>query len=235
MAVAGIAALIPLLGNTVASFLTTWTGSLSWMVTPVIAVLVAMATTLLQAVGKRTRTAPEAPAGHAPAVPGRTDVGVPKALLVILLVVGGGAAALTFGVRYVVGYITGNEPGTEILVEPVGAAEGGLRLDVESVESTAHFTRLEVVAHNDTGTSVTLPLFKTAQLVGGDGTTLEADPFRSRWADTVAPGGVLRGTITFPGHLGDDVLTARFGFTHRFAFGGSSEPLFVEGIRLRRR
>jgi hypothetical protein len=244
LAIAGVVALIPLLGNVVASFLTTWTGSLSWMVPPTVAVAIGMATALVQATGSAPGHAAPEPASP-PGVPSpvdaspeparRREASVGRAILVVLLVIGVGGFALTLGVRYVIGYLTGNESGTERLARPATGSAEGLTLSVESVVYTDHFTRLEVVTRNETGNSVSLPLFKNSLLVGGDGTTLEADSFRSRWSNTVAPGGVQRGTITFQGHLPDRVRRGRFGFTRVFAMGfGGPDSIFVEGIRLKR-
>ena len=67
--IAGVCALIPLLGNVAASFLTTRTGGGSWLVVPVVGVAVAMVTALVQAFGSAEATARPAPgpyAGQAP-------------------------------------------------------------------------------------------------------------------------------------------------------------------------
>lgn len=153
---------------------------------------------------------------------------------IILLVIGVGGFALTFGVRYVVGYITGNESGTERLVQSATGSADGLTLVVESFVATDHFTRLEVAARNDSDISLTLPLFKNCLLVGADGTTLEADPFRSRWSDSIAPGGLQRGSITFPGHIPTRVSEARLVFSTIFGMGfGGPDSIFVESIQLK--
>jgi hypothetical protein len=131
----------------------------------------------------------------------------------------------------VVGYITGNEPGTERLIKPVSARAGGLTLTVESVEHTAHFTRVRLAARNNTRTALSLPLFGNSVFVGDDGSTLEADPFRSRWSVTMAPGSVQRGAVTFNGHPSDAVTRASLSFAQIFGPGGGS--ITVRGIRLR--
>jgi hypothetical protein len=115
---------------------------------------------------------------------------------------------VTEAVRYGVGYITGNEPGTDRLKSPATASDDGLTLTVESVTYTDHFTRVRLAARNETETALSLPLFGYCVLIGADGTTLQADPFRSRWSDTLAPGSLQCGTIhskvTYPTPSGED-------------------------------
>lgn len=60
----------------------------------------------------------------------------------------------------------------------------------KSVTYTAYFTRVGVAARNQTGAAVSLPLYGYCLLTGCDGTTLQADPFRSCWSDTLAPASV---------------------------------------------
>jgi hypothetical protein len=145
---------------------------------------------------------------------------------------GVGGWGVAQGVRYVVGYITGNEPGTERLIKPVSASAGGLTITVESVKHTAHFTRVRLAARNNTRTALSLPLFGNSVLVGEDGSTLEADPFRSRWSVTMAPGSLQRGAVTFNGHHPSDAVTrASLSFAQIFGPGGGS--ITVRGIRLR--
>jgi hypothetical protein len=142
-----------------------------------------------------------------------------------------GGWGVTQGVRYVVGYITGNEPGTERLIKPVTASAGGLTLTVESVEHTAHFTRVRLAARNNTRAALSLPLFGNCVFVGDDGSTLETDPFRSRWSETMAPGSVQRGAVIFNGHPSGSVTRASLNFAQIFGPGGGS--ITVRGIRLR--
>jgi hypothetical protein len=105
---------------------------------------------------------------------------LPLALLTALLVIGVGGLAVTEGVRYGVGYITGNESGTDRLAQRTSASASGLIVTVEGVTYTAHFTRVDVAARNETGTTLDLPLFGYCVFTGREGTTLAADPFRSR-------------------------------------------------------
>jgi hypothetical protein len=247
LVIAAVCAVIPLIGNVVASFLTTWSGVGSWLVVPAVGVLVAMVTALIQAYGSADGGHPGEhggdharghggyyPRGRAGAYPSprvrprRTPL--PLALLIAVLVIGVGGLGVTAGVRYAVGYFTGNEPGTSRLAEPATASSGGLTLTVESVTYTAHFTQVGVAARNDTGTTVSLQLFGYCVFTGSDGTTLQADPFRSRWSDTLAPGILQRGRIVFSGHLPASVLQAALSFTQ--IFGPSGGSITVHHINL---
>lgn len=232
--IAGVCAIIPLIGNVVASFVTTWTGVRSWLVVPAVGVLVAMVTALIQAFGSAPEVDTRVPAGRYPEYPrgpaGRYEPSrvrarrtpLPRALLIAIVVIGVGGLAVTAGVRYAVGYITGNEPGTSRLVEPATASAGGLTVTVESVTYTAHFTQVGVKAFNQAGTTVSLPLYGYCVFTGSDGTTLQADPFRSRWSNTLAPGIPQSGVIVFSGHLPAAVLQAALSFTQIFGPGGGS-------------
>jgi hypothetical protein len=236
--VAAVCAIIPLIGNVVASFVTTWTGVASWLAVPVVGVAVAMLTALIQAYGAapaEEQSHPQAgPYQRYPSYPPlrmrRRGMSLPRALLTAVLVIGVGGLAATVGVRYAVGYITGNEPGTSRLVQPVSASTEGLTLTVESVTYTAHFTQVGVAARNETGTMLSLPVYGYCVFTGIDGTTLQADPFRSHWSDTLAPDSFQRGTITFPGHLPNSVLQASLSFTQIFGPDGGS--ITVRSINL---
>ncbi len=253
--IAGVCAIVPLIGNVVASFVTTWTGVASWLVVPAVGVGVAMLTALIQAYGSasadghpRRQGGPHPPSRASPYPPSpvspypvgpypyppprvkRRGMSLPRALLIAVLVIGVGGLAATAGIRYAVGYVTGNEPGTSRLVQPATAITGGLTVTVESVTYTAHFTQVGVAARNETGTMLSLPLFGYCVFTGSDGTTLQAHPFRSRWSETLAPGSFQRGVITFPGHLPDSVLQASFSFTQIFGPGGGS--ITVRSINL---
>jgi hypothetical protein len=247
--IAGVCALIPLIGNVGASFLTVWTGGATWLVVPVVGVSVAMVTALIQAYGSASAPEPAPAPAPAPAYPGQQPPpdaypyrrygreerrGTPLALALVigLLVLGAGGWAVTAGARYAVGYITGNEAGTDRLIRPASGSAAGLELTVENVWHTRHFTRIRVAARNSSRTSLSLPLFGNCLFTGEDGTTLRADPFRSRWSEEIPPGALQRGTITFKGHIPDSVRLASLTFAHIFGtfFGGS---LIVSGIGLR--
>jgi hypothetical protein len=225
-------AIIPLIGNVVASFLTTWTGVGSWLVVPAVGVGVAMLTALIQAYGSAsTEEHPWPPIGRYPLPPVRPRrTSLPRALLITVLVIGVGGLGVTAGIRYAVGYVTGNEPGTSRLIQPATASAGGVSVTVESVTYTAHFTRVGVAARNQTETMVSLPLYGYCVLTGSEGTTLQADPFRSHWSDSLAPGVLQRGVIVFSGHLPAQIVQAALSFTQIFGPGGGSitvRPLYL--------
>lgn len=242
--IAGLCSLIPLGGNVAASFLTVWTGGRSWLVVPVVGVVVAMLTALVQAfgsapqqAGRREPRGDTRPGAHEPyrryGATQKAGVPLPAVLLVALVVLGGGGWALAQGVRYGVGYVTGNEPGTEQLLRPVTGRAGDLALTVESVKRTAHFTRVRAVASDHAAISLTLPLFGNCVLVGSDGTTLEADSFKSRWSQSLSPGSRQTGTIVFGGHLPSSVREAALRFSTIFWQGfGQPSSIAVTGIRL---
>ncbi|NKX53346.1 FHA domain-containing protein [Arthrobacter mobilis] len=243
--VAGACEAVVLLGNVAATFFAGWTGTLSWLVAPVVAVLVAMGKVLVEHFGKRqspepvTReTGPYRPAagadpysGAAGPAPVRRPV-VP-ALAAIVLVLGVGGLAVTAGVRFVTGWLTGNEPGVERLVETASNDIGGIVLTVDSVRNTRHFTRVGVTVRNGLSHSITLPLFGNAYLTDQDGKTLEADPGRSDWSETIVPGGFRRGTLVFPGHVRGSDTTVSLSFATVFGHGFGGPPsLELGGIRL---
>jgi hypothetical protein len=133
---------------------------------------------------------------------GRRGTPVLPALLVVLLVVGAGGFAVTQVARYAVGYFSGNEPGHEWLVTPTSATNGDLTLTIEHVYYTKHFTRIEADVQNTGSTTVSLPAYGYCIFTGKGGKTLEADPRRSHWSDTI-PAGVddHSGTVVFKGRL----------------------------------
>ena len=227
-----VTGLLGLLGNSVASFVTQWSGSLSWFAVPVAAVLVAVVTAFATA-HVEARSDDDNGAARRPA---RSRQSIPAALVAVVLVVGLGGFAATWGIRYAVGYFSGNEPGTDRLVQQVTNSSEGLTLIVTKFEETRHFTRLSVTVDNAVGNSLSLPLFGNCLVVGGNGSTLEADSFKSDWSETVAPGVRQSGTITFSGHLPDGVRRARLVFStvYEQGFNGPSS-IQVPDLQLRPR
>ena len=240
--IAGLCALIPLVGNVTASFVTDWTGGRSRLVVPVVGVVVAMVTALVQAYGsapdpvsqttprdqERRPTDGDTYRRYVQQKP-RHGTSLPVALAIAILVMGAGGWAVTKGVRNGVGYITGNEPGTERLRKQAEENISGLTLTVESVKHTAHFTRVRLLAHNTSDNlSIRLPL-ATSKFRGVDGTSLEAERFKSRSSEELSPGSLQRGTITFGNHLPDSVRQAELTFSPIFRFPVGGGPFFDRG------
>ena len=233
MLIAAVVEGVGLAANSIAAFVADHTGGIvRWLVPPGLALLVAMVTAVVQAVSKEPAAASgPASSTRTTAVAGRRR-GTPAvaAILVVLVVVGLGGFALAAGVQYGAGYVTGKETGPDRLVRPVSKSGSGLVVTVEHVFYTAHFTRVELTVKNTTQTSLSLPLFGFCTFTGSDGTTLQADAFRSQWADTVPPGALQRGTITFKDHLPDRLTSASLSFSQVFGPGGKA--ITVSGIRL---
>ena len=171
-------------------------GALRWLIPPAIALVVAMIVALLDAAAPTNRA------------PGRLDVSIIIAIVVVLLGVGVGGFALTAGAQYVGGYLTGNESGEDRLIKPVAKPAGSLTVTVENVTYTSHFTRVEVKLTNAGKQPVSLPLTNTATIAGEDGSALRADTSRSQWPGSIPNGGSDHGTITFKGHLPDATTSA---------------------------
>ncbi len=230
--VAGLLNVLGLAANSAASFVTDRAdGALRWILPPAIGLAAALLAAGVQAV---SAAEPQQPAYRSPYYPRQTrprGVSMPVAVLLVVLICGVGAVGITVGVRYVVGYVSGSESGEDRLVRPVSARAGTLTLRVDKVEDTSHFTRVELVARNAGRSPVSLPLFGNCVLTAQDGTTLQADSFRSRWSTTIAAGATQRGTVTFPGHLPDGVTKASLSFSTVFTMGGGS--ITVPNLRLR--
>ena len=178
-----------LLANVVVTFLTDWTGFGPWLTAPLVGMLVALIDPVKQSLGGSGAGAADgsARAGGPPQARRGTPLAV--ALVVGVVVLGGGGWAVAAGVSYVTGVVTGNEDGVERLVQPVSSEASGLSITVDSVQHTPNFTRVAIVARNGLTSTVQLPLFNNASLASADGTTLEADSFRSDWSPSLPPAG----------------------------------------------
>jgi hypothetical protein len=144
------------------------------------------------------------------------------ALAVAVVVIGGGGLAVSGVARYGMAWITGNERGPDRLVSPVTAHTGGLSLTVTGIEQTPHFTRVTVTVENQSSTAVSMPIDGgNCELIAGDGTTREAQSFRSEWHESLSQGAVRTGVVVFGGHLPADATRARIAFEH--LFGGADE------------
>ncbi|GAA1288159.1 hypothetical protein Psi02_71810 [Planotetraspora silvatica] len=175
--------------------------------------------TVVQGDGGSPPSAPSDQIRWPPASPQKRSRGMPAfaAVLLVIALCGGGAAAVALGVRYVGGYVTGDETGTNVLRAQKTTTSGSLTLTVRRILVTSHFTRVELSARNRGSESLSLPVYGYSQLSAADGTTLSGDPFRSRWPTAVPPGVRVDGVVVFPGHLPSDTKRASFSFTHVFS------------------
>jgi hypothetical protein len=236
IAVAVVVWTLGLVGNAVAMLVTDWTGWVGWLAVPAVSLGIAV----IQAVAAaHVETQYADPVSHRPVrYPGQrppSGRSLP-AVLLVLLVAGLLILVATIGVRFVAGWVTGDEPGEDRLAATVTQASSGLEVSVTSFEETRHFTRLGVRVTNGTGSSITLPLFHNVSVVGGNGSVLEVDDRRSDWSEGLNPGVSQTGVLIFSGHLPDGVRKAQLQFNTVFAQGfDGPRQLTVSGIELQRR
>lgn len=210
--------LVGLFGNTLAAFLTEVTPTWTWFATPVVGLAVALVTETLGHYRKGGSAEPPARPDdpHRPPVRRRP---LAATLLATLLLLGGGGWLLTAAVSNAVGLSSGNEDGVQRLESQVATEVQGVTVTVLGVQSTPHFTRVEIRVNNGTSSSIALNLFHNATLTAPDGTTLDADPSRSSWQPEIAPGGVRKGTINFESQLPESATTVSLNFVHVFVMG----------------
>ncbi|MDV8149751.1 FHA domain-containing protein [Arthrobacter sp. B10-11] len=213
---------VGLIGNSLTAFLTDLTPTWTWFVTPAMGLAVALGGETLSYLKDKGAKAPKRPVRPyhpssqrqpsrppRPLRPGRPEQTAPRSrpivvtLIATLLLLGGGGWLVAAGVSYAVGYFSGNEEGTQRLARQVVTEAQGVTVTVLGVQSTDHFTRVEIHVRNGTSNSMSLPLFHNAILTGPDGTTFDADSFRSSWQPEIPPGGQRRGTINFESQLPD--------------------------------
>jgi FHA domain len=233
-----IAAAVSLLGWLINAASTYFAGralsGIAWLLSPAAAVLAGIASTVIEAA-----TGPAAPKAGETRQPPARGRGVPAAVaaLAVLLVIGVGGYGATVGIRYAVGWVTGNEQqvGRERLAAPAPSASSGrVSATVTSVVDTAHYTRVRLTVTNGERQPATLTLFHNCVLTGG-GVTLQADDFKSDWTSEVPPDSTQQGTVTFSGHLPDGAVTAQLSFLNVFVFGrfGVDDTLVIKPIPLR--
>lgn len=230
---------VGLIGNSLTAFLTELTPTWTWFVTPAMGLAVALGGEALDylkdkpqpppkrakpqyrpsSLGQPARPARPLRPGHPEAAPRTRSRPVIATVLVTLLLLGGGGWLLAAGASYAVGYFSGNEEGTQRLARQVVTEAQGVTVTVLGVQSTAHFTRVEIHVRNGTSSSMSLPLFHNAILTGPDGTTFDADAFRSSWQPEIPPGGQRKGTINFESQLPDTGGTVSLSFVTVFMQG----------------
>ncbi|HEU4758035.1 MAG TPA: FHA domain-containing protein [Agromyces sp.] len=253
--VGGLANLLLVGAGVVIQFATDWTGIGTWLAAPLTGMVASLVAIMKDVLTKEPEPEPgpaappvegaattprgsgAAPAGPTTGVvppPRRGGVSVLVGVLVTVLVIGVGGVLVTYAVATVSGYVTGNQVGVDRLQNgPVAVDSGGVVTTVERVEHTADFTRVELTVRNDLGNTITLPLYGNATLSAEDGTTLDADPFRSSWSETIAPGQLRRGTIVFGGHLPDAGTTATLTFGTVFEQGFTGpQTIAVPGLSI---
>lgn len=240
LAVGLITGLIAIVGNAVAARFTDWTGTWSWLAVPTLGVLFSAVSAVASS---RIQTyfpdgsAVEIVHGQARPLDLRRRRGtrLPVVLLVTCLVLGGGGYAVSQAARYAVGWVTGGEAGTQVLSANRSTISRGVTLRVDSIEETAHFTRVTAVVTNGLDNQITLTLFSNCTLRAEDGTTLEADAFRSDWTESIGPGNTHRGIVTFIGHLPHLAAKATLSFARVGEMGFSGpKTLTVKALVLRR-
>lgn len=220
-----------LIGNGAAAFLTELTPTWSWFITPVAGLVVAITTELIGHYRKSSAPAPAQPRpgprpGVPPPPPRRRTGRLVATVFITVLLLGGGGWLLTTAASTAVGYFSGNEDGMQRLEAPVVREVQGVSVSVQSVLSTPHFTRVEILVRNQTDSSLSLPLFQNCALTAGDGETFDADPFRSKWGTEIAAGGQRNGTINFEGQLPKGATTATLSFATIFGMGPET-PLSI--------
>ena len=248
--VGGLANLVLLAAGVVINFATDWTGIGAWLAAPLVGMVAALVD-----VGRQSLTREPVPASpHEGPTPAASVTGpVPPPLVgtgdgtrtkrrvpggggvgVAVLVGGGGGVARAAGPPPATAFITGNQTGPDRLVGgPVTVDTQGVTTTVHRVEHTQDFTRVEITVVNGLANTIALPVFGNATLASADGTTLGADPFRSGWNDTIAPGQTRSGVLVFPGHLGTGETTASLAFATVFEQGfDGPTSIVVDGLVL---
>ena len=204
----------------------------AWQVVlvPAVGVLVAGLKAGVDAVASRreqARTTAASPGyggglyGRPPPPPTRRPGSVVAVLAVLLLVCGGGGLALTAGIQYGYGWVTGNEDGPVVYRGTTSGKARAVTVTVTQVMITRHFTRAGITVRNTGDVTVTLPLYENCQLVDASGRSLQADSFRSQWSNNVAPGGTQTGVINFTGEAGAGPATLSFGTVFGPGGGGA--------------
>ncbi len=151
----------------------------------------------------------------------RRTVSVVAALAVVIGLCGAGTAGGVFGARYLLGWATGSETGEQRLVEQVSDTAGPLRLTVNEVEVTRHYTKVDLSVANSGARSLRL-VKGFCTLTFGDGSTATANTFLGSWPEEVPPGTTVRGKLLFSANPGPAATSATLSFAT--VFGGIDAP-----------
>jgi hypothetical protein len=229
---------IVLLANVAASLAVDSNDLLRWLIAPAVGVCAAAIAITLAGPPERDLTpieqaivgVPDKRVLRAPRVPPMSLAG---ALVVCLIVIGGGGLVISGATRYGTAWFTGNEHGPNRLVSPVTSNVGGLSLTVNRIEQTPHFTRVSFIVRNRSATVVSMPIDGgNCELIAGDGTTREAQAFRSEWNESLSQGAVRTGVVVFGGHLPPHAVRARIAFAHLFGSEAAPESIVVAHLKL---
>jgi len=235
-----VSGLIALVGNVAAEKLTDWTPEWSWLAVPLlglaVSVVAALATSRVEQYFPDGTAVEVVHGSRRPLDPRRRrGTSITVVLLVMVLVLGVGGLAVAWVGRYAVGWVTGNETGTSVLVDPRSSTSKHVTLDVLHIEETEHFTRVTAVATNGLANQISLRRFMNCTLTADSGTTLQADGFKGDWVEEVGPGEKHQGVIVFPGHLDAAADTATLAFASIWEFGNTGpKSLRVKGLEIDR-
>jgi hypothetical protein len=121
---------------------------------------------------------------------------------------------------------------TKVSRGPWSASVGGLTMTVERVTLFSdHSLELTTVVDNETGTSLSLPLYGNLGVTDDRANSYDVDPFHSKWNDTFASGQRTRGTIRIGGPPPAGAKTLTIAFAHVVG-SFSIDSIRVAGIRL---
>ena len=231
---AGCISILGYAGNSLTAFLTELTPTWTWFIGPIIGLAVTLATEILNYYRKDSSSSPQQPVNNYHSrrrpVPRRP---LAATLIIIALALGGGGWLVTTGVSYAIGYVSGNENGVPRLEQQVVQEVEGVTVTVLSVDSTPHFTRVEIRVDNETTNSLSLPFYQNVTLTAPDATTFDADAFRSNWKPEIAAGGSRKGTLNFESQLPQGATTVSLNFVSVFLHGfDGPASITVPGITL---
>ncbi len=225
--------ILGLAGNAATSFLTELTPTWSWFITPVVGLVVAVITEVIGHYRKSPEPAPRPRPGGPPPPPPRRGAPLVATVLATVILLGGGTWLITAGVSYAVGFFSGNEAGVQRLEMQTTREVQGVSVTVLGVTSTTNFTRVEILMRNGTDATISVPLFQNCSLTSDDGTTLDADTFRSSWGTDIAAGSQRKGIINFPGQVAKEGGSYALHFSTIFAQGfNAPRSISVPNIRL---
>jgi hypothetical protein len=237
--IGALSAAIVLLANVAVSLAIDSNDLARWLIVPAVGVVAAVIAVVIA--GPPPNMTPieqaiaSAPERRALRIPRLRPVSIVGAVVISLIVLGGGGLAISAATRYGVAWFTGNEHGPNRLVSPVTSNVRGLSLTVKRIEQTPHFTRVTVTVRNRSADQVSMPIDGgNCRLVAGDGTTREAEGFRSEWNESLSQGAVRTGVVVFGGHLPSDATRARISFDHLFGNSATGpESIVVANLHLR--